>query len=547
MTRIERNLASSPTVMLSRALIILLGTAVFTTCADKPARGSVRNEIRLRVDTMPVATPQRQGRTDPHKDVVRILYERRSYRPLWTRRAARDDLIATIREVENDGLTPEHYHLAELDSLSNATLDAAGEARLDLLATDALALVSHDLRFGRADPVAQLDSAKPVFAFGGSDPVADLQRVAGSRKLREEILALRPDHYVYRGLLSALSTLRQIDDAGGWSSIPDGPAIKPGAVDERVPLLRDRLAASGDFSSQAPSTDSVYDPPLDSAVRRFQKRHGLNSDGIVGSSVIETLNVPVAQRIDEVRVNLERSRWILHGIPDTSVMVNVAAAMIQLIEGDSIAFETRAIVGEEYTRTPVFSAPMSTIDLNPTWTVPPGIVGEMIDKVKREPGYLQRDNIKLLDKSGRAVDASQVDFASYTPEDFPYTIRQEPGPTNALGKIKFLFPNEYNVYLHDTPSRSLFAREERLFSHGCIRVQYPLKLAEHILGDSTKWNERTLQAAINTGKTQTIKLERKLPVLVLYWTAFTDPAGELQFYRDVYDRDAALLAELNRS
>jgi murein L,D-transpeptidase YcbB/YkuD len=189
---------------------------------------------------------------------------------------------------------------------------------------------------------------------------------------------------------------------------------------------------------------------------------------------------------------------------------------------------------------------MRHIDLNPTWTVPPGIVGEVLARVRREPGYLAAEGIRILDASGRTVDPASVDFSRYTARTFPYTFRQDPGPANALGRIKLVFPNDYNVYLHDTPSRSLFEREERLFSHGCIRVQNPVELAALILDDPARWSVDGLEAAIAPGTTRTIQLERPVQVLVLYWTASADLHGEIHFYRDVYGRDAGVLAALNR-
>ncbi|HSJ08936.1 MAG TPA: L,D-transpeptidase family protein, partial [Longimicrobiales bacterium] len=206
-----------------------------------------------------------------------------------------------------------------------------------------------------------------------------------------------------------------------------------------------------------------------------------------------------------------------------------------------VTFESRVIVGREYTRTPVFSAALRHIDLNPTWTVPPGIVGEVLAAARRDAGYLSRQGIEVLDAAGRAV---SVDVSRYSAATFPYTFRQRPGPLNPLGQVKFVLPNAYNVYLHDTPARSLFASEQRTFSHGCIRVSNPLDLAALVL-DTPRWSVEALRAAIATGATRTIPLARPVPVLILYWTASADLHGELHFYADVYDRDPALLRALN--
>jgi murein L,D-transpeptidase YcbB/YkuD len=364
-------------------------------------------------------------------------------------------------------------------------------------------------------------------------------------QIHDALGALRPQHFVYKGLAQALADLRKVEQAGGWPRIPEGPAMRRDSADARAPLLRRRLRVSGDLTAEVGADSVVFDALLQEAVRKFQHRHGLNDDGVVGRATLAEMNVPVETRIEQLRINLERARWVTHGLPDTFVAVNVAGARVYFVRAGQVVFESRAIVGKSYTRTPVFSAPMRYIDLNPTWTVPPGIVGEVLARVKKEPGYLQKEGMRVLD-GGRPVDPTGIDFSSYSARTFPYVFRQEAGPANPLGHIKFVFPNEHNVYLHDTPSRSLFEREERLFSHGCIRVENPLRLAELVLGDPVLWSRARIEATIATGETRTIRLERPLPVLILYWTASTDLDGELHFYRDVYERDAELLAALNR-
>jgi murein L,D-transpeptidase YcbB/YkuD len=231
----------------------------------------------------------------------------------------------------------------------------------------------------------------------------------------------------------------------------------------------------------------------------------------------------------------------VHGLAGTFIAVNAAGAIAYFVRDSAVRFETRVIVGREYTRTPVFSAALRHIDLNPTWTVPPGIVDEVLAAARRDAGYLSRQGIEVLDPAGHAV---RVDVTRFSAAAFPYTFRQRAGPLNPLGEIKFVLPNAYNVYLHDTPARALFASEQRTFSHGCIRVSNPLELAALVL-DSPRWSVEALRAAIAMGATRTIPLERPMPVLILYWTASADLHGELHFYTDVYGRDAALLRALN--
>jgi L,D-transpeptidase YcbB len=482
----------------------------------------------------------------PSRELTLDVYEQGGFRPLWTDRTALRSLLTAIDAVRADGLDPELYHFSTLNWAAVGAWDPVSLAARDLLATDAFVRLSHDLRFGRVEPQGPATPAESEWAFGGAYAVANLTAVVSAGRVREAIAALRPQHFVYGGLLAALADLRRIQSEGGWDSVPAGSTLARDSVDARVLLLRRRLWIAGDLSEKAYEADDWsprFDSMVEAAVRSFQHRHGLNEDGLVGASTLAAMNVPVEQRIEQLRVNLERARWVAHELPDTFVTVNVAGARVYLLRGDSVVFESRAIVGTDYTRTPVFTAPMLYVDLNPTWTVPPGIVDEVLGEVRRDPRYLERLGIRVLTDSGSEVDATEIDFSRYTAADFPFVFRQDPGPANALGRIKLMFPNQHRVYLHDTPSRGLFAREERLFSHGCIRVEDPVGLAEIVLGDA--WSRDAIEAEIGRGITRTIRLPEPVPVFVLYWTAATDLRGVVHFHRDVYGRDALVLAELD--
>ena len=528
------------------AVAFLMFAPASSAGAQDGSLRSVAEELKWRVEALRVTGSLRVGdRLVSRSDLTLGVYERSGFLQLWTDRRAVASLLRAIVEVRQDGLDPEDYHLAALAEGPGPGSGASGAAEMDLLSTDAFVRISHDLRFGKVEPQGPTSAAGTPSPFVGEDAVRNLLDVVASNRVQEALADLRLRHFVYEGLMGALADLRRLQSAGGWDLLPSGPTIHRDSLDARVPLLRRRLGLADDPGGQGGDAALRFDDALEAAVKSFQHRHGLNEDGLVGSSTLEALNVPVERRIDQVRVNLERARWITHELPDTLVVVNVAGAKAYLLRGDSVALETRAIVGADYTRTPVFTAPMFYVDLNPTWTVPRGIVGEVLQRVKREPGYLASQGIRVLDGSGRAVDPSEIDFARYTASDFPYVFRQDPGPANALGRIKLMFPNEYDVYLHDTPARQLFAREERLFSHGCIRIQDPVGLAELVIGDPVQWNRETLQAAIDSRVTRTIRLARSVPVVVLYWTASADLHGELHFYRDVYDRDAPILAALD--
>jgi len=312
-----------------------------------------------------------------------------------------------------------------------------------------------------------------------------------------------------------------------------------------VPALRRRLVATGDLAAADVLDGDVFDTALERAVRRFQHRHGLNGDGVVGATTLAEMAVPVEVRIDQVRANLERGRWILRDLPASFIVVNVAGQRLYLVRGGSTAWETRVVVGRLATRTPTFVAALSEVVLNPTWTVPASIAPEVVADARSDPAYLSRQGFQVLDAGGGAVDPAAVEAALAGEGRFPYRFRQAPGRSNALGGVKLNFDNPYGVYLHDTPARSFFAREHRTFSHGCIRVEDPLRLAELALDDPA-WDRKALEAAVAGGATRSLKPAYPWPILILYWTAAADYDGDLHLYRDVYGRDPALLAALDR-
>jgi L,D-transpeptidase YcbB len=531
---------------ISRATRIV-ALVLLASFSAAPVRGqaTVAQELKWRIEQLRVA-----GRLDVANQTILAsmpllgLYERSAFAPLWINPPAANDLVRVLRAVSADGLEPADYYLDAIEKLNDPRTSSA-TAELELLRTAALVRVAYDLRRGKVNAVSVKVWRDYSSALLSADPVEDIGRFIASDRLYDDVQALRPGHFVYRGLVEALSRLHGIERAGGWSTIPAGPPMARDSTNHRVPLLRHRLVLEGDLPRDSAMAGPVFDAALEKAIKSFQHRHALNADGVVGPGTLAELNVPVQKRIDQVRINLERARWVTHDLPDTFVAVNVAGAMVYYVRDGSVLFETRSVVGKTYTATPVFRAPMRYIELNPTWTVPPGIVGEILAAVRRDPGYLRAQNMHVLTQSGREIDAATIDFTRYTGRSFPYVIRQSPGPLNPLGRIKLMFPNQFNVYLHDTPARTLFDREERMFSHGCIRVQDPVRLAGLVLNDSVRWSKAALDQAIATGVNRTITLERPLPVLILYWTASADLHGELHFYRDVYGRDPALFRALN--
>ena len=267
---------------------------------------------------------------------------------------------------------------------------------------------------------------------------------------------------------------------------------------------------------------------------------------MVGEGTIAELNVPVAERITQLRVNLDRGRVLLHDLPDRFIVVNIAGYTLFLVQGQEIAWNTRVQVGKTYRRTPLFRSEISYLVFNPTWTVPPGIIkADILPAARKDPRSISRKGLKVLDGNGREVDPTNVDWSRFSSGHIPYTLRQDPGPSNALGRVKFMFPNAYLVYLHDTPSQALFDRADRAFSSGCVRVERALDLAERLLSDAERWSKDSIARAIDSGKLQNVTLRQKIPVLLAYWTAWVDPKGTTNFRRDVYGQDAKWAEGLN--
>jgi murein L,D-transpeptidase YcbB/YkuD len=480
--------------------------------------------------------------------IVSDPYELHGFQPFWdSARLAK--LIDAVRASAADGLTPADYHLATLELLAQRVertpLDAA---QLDVLATDAYAGLLYHLYFGKVDPVS-IDSR---WNFEGrelkqSDAVEFVLEGITSADVANAITSVRPNHWIYRSMVEALAAYRRIEAAGGWPIVAEGPTLRRGVSDPRVAALRVRLSASSDDPTES-TLDVHFDEALEAALRRFQVRHFLAPDGAVGPATRRELNVSVSQRIDQIRINLERARWVLHQSADGEfVIVDVAGFEVRYVRDRAVIWRTRVQVGQPYRQTPIFRSAIDEVVFNPTWTVPPGILGkDILPAVRRDSSYLEKRGLRVIDRNGRPVNQADIDFARYTGATFPFMIQQDPGPTNALGRVKIMFPNPYLVYLHDTPSQALFEREHRAFSSGCIRTEHPLELVELLLANPNRWSRAMIDAAVSSGTTRTIRLPKPVPVLMLYWTVDRDDQGAILFKPDPYGRDPKLLKALDR-
>jgi len=483
------------------------------------------------------------------RETLRRVYPARDFRPLWISDAGLSEQgEAFVRWLATgpteQGLRAAHYHLDAIESLENDRIGALVDMELAL--SDAFLIIGSHFLAGRLNPET-LD-AEWIANRRHRDLAPVLEQVGAGANAGALLEDLLPDHAEYYQLANRLVDLRKIRDNGGWPTIDAGPTLRHGDASPRVAQLSRRLELAGDLDG--PPRDT-FDAELATAVERFQFRHGLDNDGVVGRATLAALNVPVQDRINQVIVNLERWRWLPETLGERYVLINIAGFRLDVIEQGQPVLTKRVVVGRPYRRTPVFSDTIRYLVLNPSWEVPSSIaIQDKLPLIKQNPGYLQDQGYQLLQGWGsdeRRIDPATVDWARVSARAFPYRLRQPPGPTNALGQVKFMFPNKFSVYLHDTPARNLFGETARAFSSGCIRVEQPLDVAELLLRDNANWSRVALDGAIASGREQNVTLARPMPVHLLYWTAWIDRDGGLQFRDDIYGRDVPVLRELREN
>jgi len=436
------------------------------------------------------------------------IYQAHDFTPLWIGEPEREAALRhALGGAAEHGLDPAAF-----------AVPPAPPAERELLLTDAFLRYATALARGRVEAHAlESDWAFSAPAF---DPGAALDRaLAGD--VGAVLAGLAPAEPSYRQLQDALARYRRIAAGGGWRQVPETTKLKRDDHGPAVTALRRRLAAEGYLAADALA--GGFDSAVDGAVRRFQAQHGIAADGAVGPDTFRALNVPAAVRVEQIRANLERWRELPRSWPKTRIEVNIPSATLTVIENGEPRLVMRAIVGAEDHPTPVMRAHMNAVLFNPSWTIPASIVkNEIVPKAKRDAKYLERNHYVYRGA----------------------VLQQLPGAGNALGRVKFEMPNIYDVYLHDTPSRPLFKRVSRSLSHGCVRLENPRELALYLLSGRSGWAEEDIDRVIAAGQTERVPLPRSLPVYLLYWTAFVDAEGAVEFRDDVYARDQRLTTAL---
>lgn len=372
-----------------------------------------------------------------------------------------------------------------------------------------------------------------------------LLTMLGDRESKYPYADFRPLHPEYANLKKALARYRDIKSKGGWPKISAGAALKKGQRSAQVPALRKRLAdylVSNPDSKGPDTANTLYDEQLEAAVSKFQEAHGLKPDGVLRAATIKALNVPVDENIRKIIINMERWRWIPKSFEPDYLMVNIPEFKLRVVEKGKEAMNMKVIVGKEMNSTPVFSDMMEYVVIAPYWNIPPGILkNEIAPKIESDNSYLERSNMEVVTNKGEPVDPSSVDWSEAGSPGFKYIVRKKPGPKNDLGDVKFIFPNVDNIYLHDTPNDELFSQAKRGFSHGCVRVERPIELAEYLLRNVPGgWNREKINQQVSTQKEKFVPLKAKLPVYLVYFTASADAKGNVSFFEDIYGHDKTL-------
>lgn len=489
------------------------------------------------------------------------FYTERQFQPAWIRDKMISDqaqkLIQVLKEADREGLNPGDYRVDQVESLlaqvkqrqnGSSSITVETWADLDMMLTDAFFAYGTHVSKGRLDPKKWFYQWIPYRR--SVDLVQVLNEALDKKDVEGALKSLPPRYPAYTQLRTELANYQRIAADGGWAAIPEKTKLKKGSTGHAVTLLKHRLVISGDLDAAALGVNDHFNRSLEEALQRFQERHGLKADGVMAEETRKALNFSVEKRIRQIEWNMERWRWLPDELGPRYVMVNIPDYRLFVVENQITIMSMKTVVGKSAHPTPVFMDNMSYLELNPTWSLPNSIVAEeIIPKVKKNPDYLTKKHIRIYKNwspTAKEIDPKTINWAKMNPKKFPYRLIQDTG-VNPLGRIKFMFPNQFDVYLHDTTQKSLFQRAKRMYSHGCIRVERPYDLGEWVLRDDPSWSKTRLLAEIKKGKRQQVNLPKPIPVYVIYLTAWFDTRGHIHFRDDIYDYDKSLEKVLKMS
>lgn len=488
----------------------------------------------------------------PVSPLLNNLYQARKYKFVWLKKnmKPKKHLLTYLDTLENsklEGLDPNFYYMDDIERNINELKNLEGEnlklraSQLDLLISSSSIFYFSDLLYGRYKFSNKFIEQSYIESY--IDIIALINKAIKENIFHRAVNVLLPDNYLYHALKKSLAKYENIRENGGWQTVPPGEILKLDMNDDRVIYVKHRLHITDDLKLRS-NLDTeqylynpVFDTVLEAAVKKFQKRHGLQEDGDVGQDTITAMNISVDKKINSIKTNMDVWRKLPRSFGNKYVLVNIPAFKLFGVENNAIVLEMRTIVGSSDWNTPIISKDIKFMVINPYWNIPPEIFAkETLPSLRNDPDYIEKENLEVVSLKTETVQENySQNWSEVDPDNFNYRLRQIPGPTNPLGRIKFIFPNEHNVYLHDTPDKELFDQSDRKISHGCIRIEKPLQLAEFIFNNDDEWDSSLIISEIKSGQPKEVHLKRPMPVHIVYFTAWAERNGSTYFRNDFYN------------
>lgn len=506
------------------------------------------------VSTAPVASQSAQDQYGVIQNAaskasadVQAFYAERNYKPLWTGKSDRNRVRALLKAIgdsSSHGLPTVRYDAAGLKATLASARTSTEKANAELLATRTFLLLAQDMSSGVLEP-RKIDREMAIAPPRRSHK--QLLEAMAKSSPKGFLKSLAPKHPDYKRMQKEKQRLERVIGQGDWGGKVPIKTLRPGTSSKNVAAMRVRLTNQG-YGQLGTATE--YDDNLVKVVKVFQQDHGLNSDGIAGPATLRAMNVSAKERLKQVLVNMERLRWMNFNRGKRHISVNLADFSVSLMDNGKQSFKSRVVIGapSRDRRSAEFHDQMTHMVVNPTWHVPRSIAGkEYLPILRKDPGFLSRRNMRMINASGQSVNPANVDLTQYSEKNFPYSIKQAPSKGNALGRVKFIFPNQFNIYLHDTPSKSLFNKDIRTFSHGCIRVQKPFEFAYKLLEKQKSDPKSAFHSWLNTGKEQYVNLEQPVPIYLGFHSTFFSQNGRVNYRADVYGRDKKVFNALAKA